>query len=69
MSLEDFLNWRADKEEPKRTRPVHRPPLKREPPREEPAAPSEPVTVHEFDGSTTIVQRIRSAIAKRFEGG
>jgi hypothetical protein len=69
MGIDDFLDWRDRQETPRG--PVHRAPVwdERPPAREEPAKPSEPLEVHEFDGSTTIVERIRQAIAKRFNGG
>lgn len=37
--------------------------------REEPAKPSEPIEVQEFEGaSTTVIERVRDAIRKRFTG-
>lgn len=61
MKDDSYFDWIA--------RHTRRAPRRRsdETDREEPARPSEPLEVEEFDGaSTTIIERVRDAIRKRF---
>jgi hypothetical protein len=69
MALDDLWKYQAEREAPKRAAAA---PPARIPNAsqlvDEPAKPSEGIAVEEFDGSTTVVQRIRAAIAKRWSG-
>lgn len=62
--MSDYFSWQD-----KRTRRPNSLPEGPAAETEERVAPSEPIEVQEFNGaSTTVIQRIRGAIAKRFRG-
>ena len=64
MNAGDYFDWMSRHTRRRRALEDDDPPD-----REEPAAPSEPIQVHEFDGaSTTIIERIRGALLKRLRG-